>query len=305
MKAAIIKVNNKDKQLEIIDSPDAQLLKNKIKVKVIKVPLTTGDVAIMNLGSKKQKIVGQFYSGEVVSLGRDVNNFKVGDRVCGMHKSGTLSEYISVSYKSIIHRIPDEISYEASVALLFGGSAALYFLKKTLNKNKKMWILINGASGEVGLIALQLMKTYGHHVTAVSRTGNFEILKKYGADRCIDYTEEKIEKYLDQFDVVFDAVGKLNANRAVAHMSKNSEFITTHIGIGLISTIVKNWVYGGIKVKMGIAGIKKSDIETLFSLYSVGGIKEIIDNRFELEEVNKALDRVRSGAKVGTVIIDL
>lgn len=305
MKVANIIKNCKEKELAIIDLPDTQPLKNEIKVKVVKVPLTTGDVAMMNMGSKKRKVVGQFYSGEVVSLGRDVKEYKVGDRVCGMHKSGTLSEYINISNKSVIQRIPDEISYEASVALLFGGSAALYFLKKTLNQKRKLWILINGASGEVGLIALQLMKTYGHHVTAVSRTEKFAILEKYGADRCIDYTQEKIEKYLDQYDVVFDAVGKLNVNREVAHMSKNSEFITTHVGLDLIGGIVKNWIFGRVKIKMGIAGFKKSDIETLFSLYSVGGIKEVIDNRFELKEINKALDRVKSGSKVGTVIIDL
>lgn len=304
MKAISVIDKDNEKELALVEVFDVQPAKYEIKVKVKMVPLTTGDIALMRMGSKKNKIVGQFYAGEVVSLGDGVDEYNIGDRVCGLHKNGTLSEFICVSNESIIHQIPDDISYEGAVSLLFGGSAALYFLKKLASMNRKLWILINGASGEVGLLALQLMKAYGHNVTAVSSAKNFAILEQFGADRCIDYTQENIEEYLDQFDVVFDAVGKLNVHRTVARMSKDSDFITTHVGVELIGTLLKSWLVKSVRIKMGIASFKKEDIETLFELYSVGGIREVIDSRVVLKEVSKALDRVKSGAKVGTVIID-
>ena len=93
-------------------------------------------------------------------------------------------------------------------------------------------------------------------------------------------------------------------HRTVAHMSKDSDFITTHVGVELIGTLLKSWLVKSVRIKMGIASFKKEDIETLFELYSVGGIREVIDSRVALKEVSKALDRVKSGAKVGTVIID-
>lgn len=305
MKALFVNGNKNDKKFVLKEIEDRKVKDHEIKIRVKSVPLTTGDIAMMDMKPRNGKVAGQFFSGEIVSKGENIVDYSIGDRVCGLHKQGTLSEYIYVNEKKTFYQIPEEMTYETSVSLLFGGSAALFFLKKWLKSDKKKWVLINGASGEVGLMALQIVKAYGHHVTAVSTTKNFDMLGKYGADRYMDYTLEDVYDTFDQFDLVFDAVGKLNPQKAIRYIPNDSYFVTTQIGLGLIGSLLKNFILRQTKIKIGVAPFKKDNIETLFELYSVGSIKSSIDSRYDVEDINKAYARVKSGMKTGTVIINM
>lgn len=305
MKALFVSGDNKEKRFVLKEVVDRGIEDREIKVKVKSVPLTTGDIAMLGMKSVNNKVVGQFYSGEIVNIGNGIADYSIGERVCGLHKQGSLSEYIYVKEKSQIYKIPENMTYETSVSLLFGGSAALFFLKKWLRNDKKKWVLINGASGEVGLMALQIIKAFGHHATVVSSTRNFNMLGKHGADKFIDYKTEDVYSTLDQFDVVFDAVGKLDSQKAIRFIPNDSYFVTTQIGLNLIGSMIKSFIFRQTKIKIGVAPFKKNDVETLFDLYSVGSIRTLIDSRYEVKDINEAYLRVRSGMKTGTVIVDM
>ena len=159
------------------------------------------------VGFKKPRnpILGMIISGEIESIGKNVNRFKPGDSVFGWTlksgasiKIGTYAEYISVHANSVITRKPDSINYEEAAAIPYGGLIGYYFLKKGHVENCKN-VLIYGASGAIGSSAVQIAKSYGTKVTGVCSTRNLEMVRSIGADNVIDYTKENISDIKDSF----------------------------------------------------------------------------------------------------------
>jgi len=300
MKVIEVKKNDKGKYLGISHMEADVTKAYQIKVKVMCSSLTTGDLASLHM---KKKNIGQFYTGLIVEVGEKVNEFSVGQRVIGIC-NGAYSEFIIVHKDSMIIHLPDEVTYSDGVALLFGGTTSLYFIRRAIKVNKLHKVLVNGASGEVGVICLQLLKAYGHHVTSVSREENFALLKELGSDQCLDYTKENVKEFLSEYDLVFDAVGKLDISN-LDSMSGQATFVSTQLNINLLKAKILSKFKRMPSVIFGIARSNKSDIETLLNLYLTGNIKPIIDSRITLETINKGVSRVKSGRKIGSIVIEI
>ncbi|GHV47369.1 alcohol dehydrogenase [Bacteroidia bacterium] len=180
----------------------------------------------LGLFKPRKSILGSELSGIIEAVGKNVSRFEAGDEVFAFsdHKMGAYAEYVCVAENDCIALKPENLSFEQSTVLSFGGITALYFLKKgRVAKGDK--ILIYGASGSVGTYAVQLAKYFGAEVTGVCSTGNLELVKRLGADFVIDYTKTDWTESNEKFDVIFDAVGKTGLSQIIKATKPNGRYI--------------------------------------------------------------------------------
>ena len=153
----------------------------------------------------------------------------------------------------------------------------------TAQRKKDQKILIYGASGSVGSYAVQIANQQGALVTAVCSSLNFEIVKSLGADSLIDYKEEDYSENNEQFDVIFDAVGKTSKSKAKKVLNSNGTFVS---------------------VKM-ITKEKDEHLKRIKELAEKDLLKSLIDQTFDLSEIVEAHKYVDTGRKRGNVIIEI
>ncbi|MCB0509779.1 MAG: NAD(P)-dependent alcohol dehydrogenase, partial [Bacteroidetes bacterium] len=215
MKAVELTKYGSPKFLQIVEKEKPSLKDKEILIKMHASSVSSGDArirradpAIIRLifGFKKPRksVLGVVVSGEIVAVGKAVSKFKVGDQVfgdAGMN-FGAHAEYLSLSEDAVLSKKLSNMTYEEAAAIPFGATAALHFLKiAKIQKNQK--VLIYGASGAIGTMAVQMAKNMGAQVTAVCSTANLELVKSLGADKVIDYTQEDFTKNGESYDVIF------------------------------------------------------------------------------------------------------
>lgn len=129
----------------------------------------------------KKNILGVVLSGEIEAIGAAVKLFKVGDEVFGTTgmSFGAYAAYTCLPENGTLALKPNNITHNEAAVIPFGGTTALYFIKKA-NIQSGQKVLINGASGAVGTAAIQLAKYFGAHVTGVCSTSNIEMGKIFG-----------------------------------------------------------------------------------------------------------------------------
>jgi NADPH:quinone reductase-like Zn-dependent oxidoreductase len=168
---------------------------------------------IIGITRPRNEIIGEVFSGEVVQIGSKIKRFRVGDQVYGLtgFSLGAYADYKCMKEKDskqgCIALKPKNISFEEATSAAYGGLLALQYLEKG-NIQPKQKVLIYGASGTSGTIAVQYAKHLGAEVTGVCSTKNTQFVKSLGADKTLDYTDEDSISKLEVYDFVLDSVGK-------------------------------------------------------------------------------------------------
>jgi NADPH:quinone reductase-like Zn-dependent oxidoreductase len=271
-----------------------------VLIKVVAATVTRGDVILRKMhpllalllgifGVKRQKIPGVEFAGDISAAGKDVKQFKVGDKVFGTTtglRFGANAEFVCVpehGRKGVVALMPNNATYEEAAALPVGGMTALYLLRKTKIKPGGK-ILVYGASGSVGTYAVQMARyAYDARVTGVCSTMNVDLVKSLGAEKVIDYTREEILQSGQTFDVIFDAVGKLSTAKIKSILTGNGTYLS-------IRRPTKEL---------------PEDLLALKALFEEGKIKPVIDRRYTLVQVPEAHMYVETGRKKGNVIISV
>ena len=256
----------------------------------------------------KVKILGSEFSGTVETVGSKVSTFKVGDEVFGLStgKFGAHAEYICVSESGSIAIKPDNFSLEEAAAVCDGLMLANGYLKD-LDYSKPQKILIYGASGSIGTAGVQYAKYLGAKVTAVCNTKNVELVRSLGADEVIDYTKNDFTLAGNDFDYVFDAVGKSSFFKCRKLLKPKGVYVSTEFGYlaqNLFLTLLTP-IFGGKRVKFPIATDKKGDILFFKKLIESGKYRAVIDRRYPLSEIIEATKYVETGEKTGNVVINV
>jgi len=251
------------------------------------VPLSLWIPARLSLGLTRPRntIQGLWLAGEVEKTGTNVSKFKVGQQIYGRTldlKLGANAEYVCLPEDCILGLMPQNLTYAEAVSLPFGGVTALYFLKKANIKIGEK-VLIYGASGAVGISAVQLGKYFGTEVYAVCSTENIEMVKNFGADKVIDYKKEDIKEIKDRFDIVFDAVGKINKSISKKLLNPKGRYI---------SVLTSGHAQGG-----------STELNYLTELAEKNYLKPVIDKCYTLEQMVEAHRYVDKGHKKGNVIV--
>lgn len=259
----------------------------------------------LNLGfsGPKQPIGGFEMAGEVEAVGPDVTAFKPGDRVVGSHgfRFGLHQEYATFGPGDVLAHIPDGVSYEDAVAVLFGGTTSTMFFRACGLKAGDS-ILVNGASGSVGAMAVQLAKHKGAEVTAVCSSANVEFVGSLGADHVIAYDREDFTRNGKTYDFVMDNHGNAPFARVKESLKPG--------GKQLMVIFEKLSTFVSAKRNEQVIEVAEDDdawsSETyahLLDLVARGELRPVIDTVLPFEQIAEAHRRVDTGRKVGSVVL--
>lgn len=268
-------------------------------------------VAKLMLGFKKPKIniLGSALAGEVEAVGKNVRSYKVGDQVFGTGPGlGAYAEYACRPEYGAIALKPVNMSFEQAATIPYGALTALYFLKNIASVRSKQKVLVNGASGSVGIFAVQLARYFGAEVTAVCSTRNTELVRSLGAQKVFDYTKEDFTRSGETWDVIFDiVVGKTSFRRFKNSLKPKGLYLAVAGGLKELVQMLWTSVTGGRKVIFG-GGTACERVENLLFLKKIieaGDLRTVIDKSFPLEQIVDAHRYVESGHKKGNVVVTI
>jgi NADPH:quinone reductase-like Zn-dependent oxidoreductase len=263
------------------------------------------------IGLRKGKILGMELSGTVESVGKAVTRFRPGDQVFGGtgFKLGTHAEY-ACALESRLEMKPANMTLEEAAAVMFGGLTALCFLRQAKIQAGQN-VLIYGASGSVGVFAIQLAKHFGARVTGVCSTANLDLVKSLGADEVVDYTKEDFSKAGQVYDMVVETVGKAGYSRCLRCLKRGGPLVLITISGGLSSIfgdiLRQQWISitGAAKIVGGLPRIAPGDLAFLKNLIEAGELRTVIDRRYSLDDIAEAFRYAEAGHKKGHVVINI
>nr|WP_285890605.1 NAD(P)-dependent alcohol dehydrogenase [Halalkalibacter oceani] len=258
------------------------------------------------LTKPRRPVLGGVFAGVVEEIGQDVSGLRAGDAVFGVTGMtfGAYADYISLPEKAVLTFKPPAISFEEAASVPFGGLTALHFLKKA-NIESGQNVLIYGASGAVGTAAVQLAKHYGALVTGVCSTENVALVRSLGADHVIDYKKEDFTASDEQYDMIFDTVGKASVLSSQKRLKKNGRLILGASGLSQMWQSVTASITTRTKVISGVSAERTDHLITLKELLETGAFRPVIDRCYPLEKIVEAHRYVEKGHKKGNVVITM
>jgi len=307
-------------QLKDVEKPTPK--NNEVLIKVHAATVTAGDcelrrfkmplwlwlLARVGFGFRgpRKKILGQELAGEIESVGNAVTLFKKGEQVfalTGLHL-GAYAEYDCLPETGLIATKPANMTYDEAAAVPVGGLHAWHYLRRA-NVQTGQQVLIIGAGGSIGTIAVQLAKSFGADVTAVDSTGKLDMLRSIGADKVIDYTKEDFTKSGETYDVIFDTVGKSSFSGCIRSLKEKGFYLLGNPGLSHQVRGVWISMMSSKKVVGGMLSYKAEDLVFLKELIEAGKIRSVIDRRYPLEQTAEAHMYVDTGQKTGNVVITM
>lgn len=255
----------------------------------------------------KYQVLGIDVAGWVEAAGANFKQFQPGDEVFGLSfTSEAFAEYLCLSeaQMQMVYK-PPSVSFEEAAAVPFAGYTALTCLRDLGQIQAGQKVLINGASGGVGTLAVQMAKSYGAEVTGVCSTRNLEMVRSIGADQVIDYTQEDFAQNEGRYDLIFDAVRKRSFSDCSRALSPHGIYVTTAFSPSLM--LQKQWVsMTGDKRLVLLPPTMRPDQELLLDLSELletGKVTPVIDRCYPLSEVPEALRYLGKGHARGKVVI--
>ncbi len=314
MKAAIINEFGSPDVFEISDiekpiiNPDQLLIKVKtVGLNPIDWKQRKGNHKLI-LGSPFPIVLGYDICGEVIEIGEEVNKLKKGDIVFGSLDNkygGALAEF-AVGHEKCFSLKPENITDEEAAAFPMVSITVLQAFRNKSNLKTGQTVLINGASGGVGHIAMQIAKIMGLKVIAVASTNSKDFVEKYKPDLFIDYSHQDLLKTDIKVDVFLDVACNYSFPKTKHLLNPNG----VYLNLAFIDTIKKMPVFLlhqiFAKGKKGRALLMKhnnSDLDTIAQWISENKLKVNIDKTFSLEQISEAHEYAQKGHNKGKNVI--
>ncbi|NLF03678.1 MAG: NAD(P)-dependent alcohol dehydrogenase [Actinomycetales bacterium] len=253
----------------------------------------------------KEVRLGQDVAGVIEAVGPGVTRWAVGDEVLGSCL-GAYAEHAITGQDELVAK-PAAMSFAEAAGLPVAGSTALQGLRDHCRLSAGQRVLITGAGGGVGHLAVQIAHAMGAHVTAVCSTGNVELVRSLGADVAVDYTREDVRRTTEPFDVIFDLAAalpyrdlrRLCTPRGVISVAGSAkERPMRHLIAGALLG-----PFASQRMPIFVASIKHSDLEELTALVDAGKLRVEVSRTYPLGEVAAAIGQIETGRTRGKVVV--
>ncbi len=309
MKAVVVVGSGKGRKLVYQDVEKPTIGKKDVLVQVAYAGINAADYRTFGLGiMPRTKIFGSDISGTVVKVGSEVKVFRVGDMVVGdivVAGFGGMAEFARAPETSLVKK-PAALTFEQAAAIPMPASTALQGLRDLGQIHPGQKVLIYGAGGGVGNIAVQLAKYYGTTVTAVCGTHNVDLVRSLGADRVVDYTREDITTSGETFGLILGVNGYQPLMTYRRMLAPHGIYVGAG---GSLKQVFKAMLFGPL-LSLGSRKIKslsekpnQRDLQTIFNLAAEGKIKPVIEKTYPLEQAAEAMQYVARGHSRGKVMI--
>ncbi len=254
----------------------------------------------------KHKVLGINVAGRVEAAGVDAQQFQPGDEVFGHSDNhGGFAEYVCVPEAQLMLK-PARMSFEEAAAVPLGAVTAWTCLCELGQMKSGQKVLINGASGGVGTLAVQIAKLYGAEVTGVCSTRNLEMVRSLGADQVIDYTQEDFTQTGAHYDLILDAVAKRSFADCRRALSPQGIYVTTEFSPTLVLQGMWASMTGSQKLVPMVPKAPDINLQDLYDeLLNAGKVTPVIDRRYPLSEVPEAFRYYAKGHPQGRVVITM
>jgi NADPH:quinone reductase-like Zn-dependent oxidoreductase len=274
------------------------------------------------LGKPKNPIPGTDMAGIVEAVGINVTQFKPGDEVFGESRrgmqwinGGAYAEYVTAP-ADILALKPANITFEQAASVPTSGMIALYNLQSVGLPELGQKVLVNGAGGGVGTIAVQLAKAYGADVTAVDSAEKLDMLQSLGADHGIDYTREDFTRGSERYDLIFDVASNLRFSDCKRVLTATGKYLVIghdHYGtrgrriLGSLPQLLKLVALAPFTNHLPDASFsmpnQKELMAVLREFLAAGKITPVVDRTYSLREVPEALRYLMAGQVQGKVVV--
>ncbi|NIP58743.1 MAG: zinc-binding dehydrogenase [Gemmatimonadetes bacterium] len=270
----------------------------------------------------RNPIPGTDVAGVVESVGSEVTRFRPGDLVFGetsrsneWTNGGAFAECVSVP-EALLAPKPDGVSFEEAASVPTSGYIALLNLRGGTVVRPGDRVLVNGAGGGVGAIALQIAKARGARVTAVDTTGKLDMLRSLGADEVVDYTEEDFTRRGVRHDLIFDVPGNHSLRACRRALTAEGKYVLIgHEGFGasgkrifglfprFIGLIVRSFFTGQLRMGRSSIPSRAESIANLREHLEAGTITPVVDSAYPLAELREAFRHMIEDELRGKVIL--
>ncbi len=256
----------------------------------------------------KVTILGSEVAGQVEAVGASVQRFQPGDEVFGHSDRGGFAEYTCIAGAKAFRK-PASVSFEEAAAIHFSAITALTCLDDLAQVEAGQRVLINGASGGVGSLAVQIARLLGAaEVTGVCGTQNLEMVRALGVDEVVDYTQEDFTRSGARYDLIFDAVAKRSFDDCRSALSDDGVYITTAFSPGLLLQQVWTSLAGGQRMLTLIPdpnGPREHVAGRFEAFLEAGQLRPVIGRCYPLGEVPDALRFYETGHTQGRLVITI
>ena len=263
----------------------------------------------VGLTRPKTRIAGVDVAGRVQDVGADVHGLRLGDEVFGFAR-GAFAEFAAADAALVVPK-PDDLSFEQAAVMPMAAVTALHAIRDRGHVQPGQRVLVNGAAGGVGTLAVQIAAALGAEVTGVCSTRNTDMVRSLGATHVVDYTSEDFTDGTIRYDVILDNVG----NRSIRDLRRaatptgivilNGGGSPGHV-IGAVGSILRAAVVN-LFVRQQITMVptiwNRADLLAVTGLVDNGTLHPVIDRTYPLADVAAGLQHVEAGHARGKVVI--
>jgi NADPH:quinone reductase-like Zn-dependent oxidoreductase len=256
-------------------------------------------------GKRFPRMLGYDVSGIVESVGPGVSGFTAGDAVFGMRNGfdgGTVAELVAVKQDELALK-PSALSFEEAAAVPLASLTALQALRDCGGLTAGGKVLIHGASGGVGVFAVQLARALGAHVTTTSSAKNLDFVRTLGADVALDYAVDTGLEATRGWDVFFDVFGNRSFAKVKASLGPSGVYVSTVPSAGIVLTDLLTRWQRGRRGRLVVVNSNAKDLSAVASFLAAGTLKPVIDRVVPMSEIAAAQAHIETKRARGKVVI--